>query len=155
MCFEFSLVFFRMRAFLVMSEFRFVMCSLMTTFVPLSFLPCFNSVDLCFLFTNLMIMAYVFLSLFRGRGLQGSMLFKSTSIPFEWKKAATCCSADLSSCSPGSPPVVSGQRPGVWAGFDADPSHNYIIDPGIEWILMEDALPFLKCQNLPWVFVEM
>lgn len=75
--------FFKLRAFLAMSELRFVRCSFMKTFVPFNFLPCFSSAVLCFLFANHMITAGVLLSFLRGRGWHASMLFKSTTIPFE------------------------------------------------------------------------
>lgn len=46
----------------------------MNILFPLSCLPCFNSADLCVLFTYLIMMADVLPSLFRGRGWQASML---------------------------------------------------------------------------------
>lgn len=50
-----------------------VRCSLINTFDPFSLLPCFNSVVLCFLLTNLMMTARLSLSSLRGRGWHASM----------------------------------------------------------------------------------
>lgn len=95
--------FFRCQDFLAISALCFVRRSLMKTLVLLSFLPCFRSAVLCFLLTNLIMIAGISLSFLPGRGWHALMLLQSISIPLSCRKAATCCSTELASksvCSP-------------------------------------------------------
>ncbi len=87
--------FFKYHAFLATSALCLVRCSLTKTFVPLSFLPCFSSVVLCFLLTNLIMLAGLLLVFLLSTGWHASMLLQSISIPLEESSHLLFCGVGI------------------------------------------------------------